>query len=287
MKTDHLKEAETKKVMSISKGFVMSPTTAGLCSSIVNKHRRVGSTGTTGDESCSTDEEDNLELDEPDCSIKDHVTSKLYGQRDKNCDDKNCDQRKNQCVQRDADCDQRNRYYEEKNKFYDHARKDNFYDRRRNFYSHDNKLYNQETKEDDLYNHRSFGCYSDIATITDKVEHQKVMQRNSSDSSVYSDLGLDKCSDDLDNNYAGKNSTGSDSGSLGCEINVKDFTSGVDGDISNPETKEDILLRLQEELRNAHQELRLRDEEVNRLSRIRRDVEAELEDLTASLFQVR
>lgn len=51
--------------------------------------------------------------------------------------------------------------------------------------------------------------------------------------------------------------------------------------------KEQAFARLQEELNKAHQELRLRDEEVNRLSRVREEVEAELEELTASLFQVR
>jgi hypothetical protein len=50
--------------------------------------------------------------------------------------------------------------------------------------------------------------------------------------------------------------------------------------------KGQAFARLQEELSKAHQELRLRDEEVNRLSRIREEVEAELEELTASLFQV-
>ncbi|XP_023708397.1 guanine nucleotide exchange factor for Rab-3A isoform X2 [Cryptotermes secundus] len=49
--------------------------------------------------------------------------------------------------------------------------------------------------------------------------------------------------------------------------------------------KEQAFARLQEELNKAHQELRLRDEEVNRLSRVREEVEAELEELTASLFQ--
>jgi len=43
--------------------------------------------------------------------------------------------------------------------------------------------------------------------------------------------------------------------------------------------------RLQEELTTAQSELRLKEEEVTRLSRIRDEVEAELEDLTASLFQ--
>ncbi|XP_014204828.1 guanine nucleotide exchange factor for Rab-3A-like [Copidosoma floridanum] len=51
------------------------------------------------------------------------------------------------------------------------------------------------------------------------------------------------------------------------------------------EVKEQAVAKLQEELRRAHEELKLKDEEVARLSRIRQDVEAELEELTASLFQ--
>lgn len=47
-----------------------------------------------------------------------------------------------------------------------------------------------------------------------------------------------------------------------------------------------LTIRLQSELENAKKELKLRDEEIERLSRIRTDVETELEDLTASLFQV-
>ncbi|XP_054259974.1 guanine nucleotide exchange factor for Rab-3A-like [Macrosteles quadrilineatus] len=51
------------------------------------------------------------------------------------------------------------------------------------------------------------------------------------------------------------------------------------------EAKEHAVARLQEELRRAREELKLRDEEVERLSRIRQEVESELEELTASLFQ--
>jgi len=43
--------------------------------------------------------------------------------------------------------------------------------------------------------------------------------------------------------------------------------------------------RLQEELTQAQSELKLKEEQVSKLSRIRDDVERELEDLTASLFQ--
>ncbi|XP_071453121.1 guanine nucleotide exchange factor for Rab-3A-like [Hetaerina americana] len=51
------------------------------------------------------------------------------------------------------------------------------------------------------------------------------------------------------------------------------------------ESKEAVFLGLQEELKRAKAEVRLRDEEVMRLSRVREEVEAELEELTASLFQ--
>ena len=44
--------------------------------------------------------------------------------------------------------------------------------------------------------------------------------------------------------------------------------------------------RLQEELNQAQSELKLKEEQVIKLSRIRDDVEREMEDLTASLFQV-
>ncbi|XP_076238704.1 guanine nucleotide exchange factor for Rab-3A [Calliopsis andreniformis] len=51
------------------------------------------------------------------------------------------------------------------------------------------------------------------------------------------------------------------------------------------EVKEHAVAKLQDELKRAHEELKLKDEEVTRLSRIKQDVETELEELTASLFQ--
>ena len=44
--------------------------------------------------------------------------------------------------------------------------------------------------------------------------------------------------------------------------------------------------KLQEDLTQAQSELKLKEEQVVKLSRIRDDVEREVEDLTASLFQV-
>jgi hypothetical protein len=52
-------------------------------------------------------------------------------------------------------------------------------------------------------------------------------------------------------------------------------------------TKDKVIARLESLLTTANQELRLRDEEVARLTSIRTAVEAELEELTASLFQVK
>lgn len=64
------------------------------------------------------------------------------------------------------------------------------------------------------------------------------------------------------------------------DVSVVSFDKSITG------RKEQAFARLQEELRKAHQELKLKDEEVSRLTRIREDVERELEELTASLFQV-
>ncbi|XP_031340520.1 guanine nucleotide exchange factor for Rab-3A-like [Photinus pyralis] len=200
MKTDQSIIMDSDGSVSIGKGLLMTPKTVGY-QYVVSKHKRAGSTGTTGDESYTTDEEDNVD-DEPDCSIKEHVTSKLFD------------------------------------------------------------------------NHEHDFAYSDIATIADKVEHLSVMHRNSSDSSVYSDLGLDK-TDELHLQYPNL-----------CATNCyKRKDDQVTWTRSAAEVKEQTFAKLQKELQEAHQELKLRDEEVNRLSRIRQDVETELEDLTASLFQ--
>lgn len=87
-----------------------------------------------------------------------------------------------------------------------------------------------------------------------------------------------------------------DKGPIGTEIidtavPDPDTDSGMESSASSwdrsvNEVKEHAFARLEEELKKANETLKLRDEEVSRLSRIRADVEAELEELTASLFQV-
>lgn len=57
-------------------------------------------------------------------------------------------------------------------------------------------------------------------------------------------------------------------------------------DKSVTEVKEHAFTKLEEELQQAREILKLRDEEVVRLRKIRQDVENELLELTASLFQV-
>ncbi|XP_057662341.1 guanine nucleotide exchange factor for Rab-3A-like [Diorhabda carinulata] len=179
---------------SISDGLLIVPNNVRCLSKTVTEHRRMGSTGTTGDESYTTDDED--DVDEPDITIKDHVTRKLFNNHDPG----------------------------------------------------------------------TFGCFSDISTITDKVRHLSVMHRNSSDSSVYSDKYAEElCLDD-------KNHDSAASSNCSC-ANASD------------ESKEQSFERLRSELKEANQVLKLRDQELSRLSRIRQDVESELEDLTASLFQ--
>ncbi|KAI5732472.1 hypothetical protein M8J76_000643 [Diaphorina citri] len=75
-----------------------------------------------------------------------------------------------------------------------------------------------------------------------------------------------------------------------CISDSADIDSGAESASSSwertvAEVKGAAISRLQEELRSAHEELKLKDEEVARLSQLRVEVESELEELTASLFQ--
>lgn len=190
---------------TISEGLLMVPKPQNILNTI-NKHKRAGSTGTTGDESCTTDEDFDLDTDDPELSLP--VTRNLY-----------------------------------------------------------------------VNNTSDFGSYSDIATITDKIGHATVMHRNSSDSSVYSEF--EKC-DDISGYENGSKAGSSD--------DLKRFE-GENGDVDQVDfacvrNRDKTVVRLQNELKEANEELKLRDEELIRLTRIRKDVESELEDLTASLFQV-
>lgn len=72
---------------------------------------------------------------------------------------------------------------------------------------------------------------------------------------------------------------------MSCELKVDAVDPRRMRTVSMAEVKELAYSRLQEELHKAQQELKLKDEEVARLSQIRDEVGAELEELTASLFE--
>lgn len=63
--------------------------------------------------------------------------------------------------------------------------------------------------------------------------------------------------------------------------------SAEDGKAPSATTKDKVIAKLESLLHTANQQLRVRDEEVVRLTSIRTAVEEELEELTASLFQVK
>merc|ERR1719309_1041487 len=65
-------------------------------------------------------------------------------------------------------------------------------------------------------------------------------------------------------------------------INESDSTQSLTSYLS---VDKRLFGKLQEELTQAQSELKLKEEQVVKLSRIRDDVEREMEDLTASLFQ--
>lgn len=168
-----------------------------------SKHKRVGSTGTTGDESYSSDEEDNLELEGADVTIRNHASRKLFNDRN------------------------------------------------------------------------GFG-YASVNTLSDKMRGLSGNDRNSSDSSMYSDIDLEKCDLEVISSFDLKDD--SDSKSAASSSDQVDWSGSVI-------CKDQMLIGLQDELKQASRQLKIKDEELAKVNRIRQDVEAELEDLTASLFQ--
>lgn len=72
---------------------------------------------------------------------------------------------------------------------------------------------------------------------------------------------------------------------MSCELKPTGMDPRRGRAVSIAEVKELAYSRLKEELVKAQQELKLKDEEVARLSQIRDEVGAELEELTASLFE--
>lgn len=177
---------------------VPKPTVINKQSCIINKHKRASSTGTTGDESYYTTDDDDLEELETDLSSL------------------------------------------------------------KNSYEHVNIVCNGmfSTYDDDDLESTPAASVMPVSELSS--DNTKVPSSDSKDKISWESLS--EASDNSDP--------------------TKEFIGEKKGDC-------DVLaIRLQSELENAKKELKLRDEEIERLSRIRTDVETELEDLTASLFQV-
>ena len=77
-----------------------------------------------------------------------------------------------------------------------------------------------------------------------------------------------------------------DSGVMGQETSVEEEEEREGGEEECGTVQKVQLDKLQAELKAAHVQLEAKEEQVAKLSRIRDEVEAELEELTASLFQV-
>ncbi|XP_076273781.1 guanine nucleotide exchange factor for Rab-3A-like isoform X1 [Rhynchophorus ferrugineus] len=213
------------------------------------QHKRVGSTGTTGDESHSSDEEYYEEI-EPDITIRDR-TRKLFEDR----------------------------------KVTDKVRVFVAGDRN----SSDSSLYSDlDLEKCDL---------EVISTIDLKDDSDSKSSFSGSDQVDWSGTVV-PCKDPILIGLQVRNSAPSPTKPLkdkeldrfarmrlDSAVELDDITTGVFRERSESTSGSDQLIRLQDELRQANRLLKLRDEELARVNRIRLDVEAELEDLTASLFQ--
>ncbi|XP_008206503.1 guanine nucleotide exchange factor for Rab-3A isoform X2 [Nasonia vitripennis] len=224
---------------------------------LTTKHRRAGSTGTTGDEEYTTDE-DELYGDEADCAAPGlghaaphpilksdlaRAATDLFGYA---------------TPKRDEEADEPTSLFDEDDvKF----------------------CRDSSAKPPTIFNYASPNHYDN--NNVDDGDNQS--NNNSCSSGVQKDIEDSKQTENGDSKRR-SSPVASSTGGESLEPS-KDRSEEAAEDECETAAKEPAIAKLQEELRRAHEELRLKDEEVARLSRIRQDVEAELEELTASLFQ--
>ncbi|KYN13872.1 PREDICTED: guanine nucleotide exchange factor for Rab-3A-like [Trachymyrmex cornetzi] len=264
---------------------------------LTTKHRRAGSTGTTGDEEYTTDE-DELYTDETDCAtlhpphpiLKSDLAraaTDLFGYATK---------------REDEDEEPTSLFDEDDNKFLDDSsnstkttplftyneKLQGVLSRHRNpleekapvkpcekLKSHELEISESEaqrTKPLDFLLNKT----ESVGKTSDETPNTDLKKDNSIESSKRLCLPKDTLPEELPKQE------------LLCvpkKINGPPSPTTLQWGRAVAEVKEHAVAKLQEELKRAHEELKLKDEEVARLSRIRQDVEAELEELTASLFQ--
>lgn len=265
---------------------------------LTTKHRRAGSTGTTGDEEYTTDE-DELYTDEADCSIGAtlhpphpilksdlaRAATDLFGYVAK---------------REDEDEEPTSLFDEDDNKFLDDSST-----KTTSLFAYNEKLQGvlsrhrnpseekKAVKSCELKSH-------DLEVLGSTSQHTKPLdfRLNAAESAGETSnekIDTDSTKDDESHESSRRFSLPKDTKS---QVLSKQELLCVPKKSSSPpspttlqwgravaEVKEHAVAKLQEELKRAHEELKLKDEEVARLSRIRQDVEAELEELTASLFQ--
>ncbi|XP_014487651.1 PREDICTED: guanine nucleotide exchange factor for Rab-3A-like [Dinoponera quadriceps] len=268
---------------------------------LTTKHRRAGSTGTTGDEEYTTDE-DELYTDEADCSIGASLhpphpilksdlaraATDLFGYATK---------------REDEDEEPTSLFDEDDNKFLGDSSNSS---KTTPLFTYNEKLHGV------LSRHRSLSDEKKPAKSCDKLKSpepevlkSQAQRTRPLDLRLSEAVSADKAKDEnVDTSSAKKDNSRESSrrSSLSKDTQPEALPKQellcVPKKINSPpspttlqwgravaEVKEHAVAKLQEELKRAHEELKLKDEEVARLSRIRQDVEAELEELTASLFQ--
>lgn len=263
---------------------------------LTTKHRRAGSTGTTGDEEYTTDE-DELYTDETDCAtlhpphpiLKSDLAraaTDLFGYATK-CEDE--------------DEEPTSLFDEDDNKFLDDSSNST---KTTPLFTYNEKL------QGVLSRHRNPSEEKKPVQLCEKLKsHELEVSESQAQRTKPLDFRLNdvesaaKASDEKPDTDLEKDNSLETSKRLSLPIDTPPEESSkqevcVPKKSNGPpspttlqwgravaEVKEHAVAKLQEELKRAHEELKLKDEEVARLSRIRQDVEAELEELTASLFQ--
>ncbi|XP_066583631.1 guanine nucleotide exchange factor for Rab-3A-like isoform X3 [Prorops nasuta] len=276
MKASQEREQEQEQQQREPESMDSNESVSGSCEyayrPLTTKHRRTGSTGTTGDEEYTTDE-DEAYTDEADCNIGQsslhsahpilksdlaRAATDLFGYSTK-------DQVEEPTSLFDEDdaklsCDLSSQpapfiKYNEKlhGVFSQHRCKENLTngDSKPLNLSTDNNIKNEELKQSEVVEERRRA-----AMQPGKKEELGNGESESNEIAVITNVDEEDLS-----------------------VTSLQWEKGV------AEVKEHAIAKLQEELSRARDELKSKDEEVARLSRIRQDVEAELEELTASLFQ--
>ncbi|XP_032664137.1 guanine nucleotide exchange factor for Rab-3A-like [Odontomachus brunneus] len=268
---------------------------------LTTKHRRAGSTGTTGDEEYTTDE-DELYTDEADCSIGASLhpphpilksdlaraATDLFGYATK---------------REDEDEEPTSLFDEDDNKFLGDSSSSS---KTTSLFTYNEKLQGVLSRHRNLSEEKKSAKPCDKLKSSEpevlKAQTQRARpldlrwsEADSADEAKDGNVDTGSTKKDNSRESSRRSSLSKDTQpealpkqELLCvpkKINSPPSPTTLQWGRAVAEVKEHAVEKLQEELKRAHEELKLKDEQVARLSRIRQDVETELEELTASLFQ--